>query len=120
MTDIGKFRAVDAKDLREFAYGGDGKHLAADLTTLRREGLIVEREIPHQETAPRQLVALTKQGHRLLEATKHPSKDQALYHGISKPAKPITTQTFIGCTSEDSKRSPAREAQESGSSWTQN
>jgi hypothetical protein len=32
MTDIGKFRSVDAKDLREFAYGGDSKHLEADLT----------------------------------------------------------------------------------------
>ena len=66
MTNIGKFRAVDAKDLREFAYGGDGTHLEADLTNLRRQGLIAEREIPHQETAPRRLVALTKQGHRLL------------------------------------------------------
>src|SRR5438046_230979 len=71
MTDIGKFRAIDAKDLREFAYGGVSKHLEADFTNLRRQGLIVEREIPHQETAPRQLVALTKQGHRLLVATNN-------------------------------------------------
>jgi len=66
MTEIGKFRSVDAKDLREFAYGGDSKHFEADLTNLRRQGFIARREIPHQETAPRQLVALTKQGHRLL------------------------------------------------------
>jgi DNA-binding PadR family transcriptional regulator len=85
MTDIGKFRAVDAKDLRDFAYGGVSKHLEADLTNLRRQGLIVEREIPHHETAPRQLVALTKQGHRLLSATKSAPKDQALYHGFTKP-----------------------------------
>jgi hypothetical protein len=85
MTDIAKFRAVDAKDLREFAYGGDGKHLEADLTNLRRQGLIAEREIPHQETAPRQLVALTKQGHRLLVATNSTPKDQALYQGFTKP-----------------------------------
>src|SRR5260370_39100070 len=85
MTDIAKFRAVDAKDLREFAYGGDAKHLEADLTNLRRQGLIAEREIPHQETAPRQLVSLTKQGHRLLSATKSAPKDQALYHGFTKP-----------------------------------
>jgi len=86
MTDIGKFRAVDAKDLREFAYDGESKLLEADLANLRRQGLIVEREIPHhQETAPRQLVALTKQGHRLLSATKSASKDQALYHGFTKP-----------------------------------
>ena len=85
MTDIGKFRAVDAKDLRDFAYGGVSKHLEADLTNLRRQGLVVEREIPHHETAPRQLVALTKQGHRLLSATKSAPKDQALYHGFTKP-----------------------------------
>src|ERR1700686_3356439 len=34
MTDIGKFRAVDAKDLREFAYGGDSNLLEADLANL--------------------------------------------------------------------------------------
>jgi hypothetical protein len=85
MTDIGKFRAVDVKDKREFAYGGDSKLLEADLANLRRQGLIVEWEIPHQETAPRQLVALTKQGHRLLSATKSASKDQALYRGFTKP-----------------------------------
>src|SRR5260370_4515533 len=85
MRDIGTFRAVDAKDLREFAYGGNSKHLEADLTNLRRQGLIVERDIPHQETTPRQLVALTKQGHRLLVATNNTPKDQALYHGFTKP-----------------------------------
>src|ERR1700730_93887 len=85
MTDIGTFRAVDAKDLREFAYGGDSKHLEADLTNLRRQGLIAEREIPHQETAPRQPVALTTQRHRLLVATKNTPKDQALYRGCTRP-----------------------------------
>jgi hypothetical protein len=85
MTDIGKFRALDANDLKEFDYGGDIKHLEADLANLRRQGLVVEREIPHQETAPRALVALTKQGHRLLEATTNAPDGQALYHGFTKP-----------------------------------
>lgn len=84
MIDIGKFRAVAAKDLEEFAYSGDRRHLEADLTNLRRQGLIVERDIPHQETAPRELVTLTKQGHRLLIATKSAPKDQTLYHGFTK------------------------------------
>src|SRR5258708_6749800 len=39
----------------------------------------------HQETAPRQLVALTKRGHRLLLATTSAPKHQALYHGFTKP-----------------------------------
>ena len=85
MADIGKFRAIDAKDLEEFAYAGDRKHLEADLANLRRQGLIAEREIPHQETRPRRLIALTKDGRRLLAATDAVPKGQALYHDFTKP-----------------------------------
>ncbi len=85
MIDIGKFRAVAAKDLEEFAYGGDRRHLDLDLTTLRRQGLIVERDIPHHESSSRRLLALTKEGHRLLVATQNAPNGQALYHGFIKP-----------------------------------
>jgi len=85
MADIGKFRAIDAKDLEEFGYSGDRKHLEADLANLRKQGLIVEREVPRHETRPRQLVALTKEGRRLLAATNTVAKSQALYHGFTKP-----------------------------------
>lgn len=85
MTDIGKFRAIDSKDLEEFAYGGNRKHLEADLTNLRRQGLILEREIPHHETRPRHLLALTNEGRRLLAATDAVPQGQALYHGFTKP-----------------------------------
>src|SRR6202521_6265178 len=70
MTDIGKFRAVAAKDLEEFIYRGDRKHMEADLTNLRKQRLISEREIPKAETSPRRLLALTKEGRHLLAATK--------------------------------------------------
>jgi hypothetical protein len=82
---IGTFRAVATKDLQEFAYGGDRKHLDADLTNLRRQGLTVERDIPHPETRPCRLVALTKEGQRVLAATKTVAEDQILYHGFKKP-----------------------------------
>ncbi len=85
MTDIGKFRAVAAKDLEEFVYGGDRKHMEADLTNLRKHRLISEREIPHEETSPRRLLALTKEGRHLLIATKTVPKQQAIYDGFSKP-----------------------------------
>lgn len=85
MADIGKFRAIDAKDLEQFAYGGDHKHLEADLTNLRRQGLIAERETPHQETLPRRLIALTKEGRHLLAASNGVPKGQALYYGFTKP-----------------------------------
>jgi len=85
MADIGKFRAIDAKDLDEFGYAGDRKHLEADLANLRKHGLILEREVPRHETRPRRLVALTKEGRRLLAATNTVSKGQALYYGFTKP-----------------------------------
>jgi DNA-binding PadR family transcriptional regulator len=85
MTEIGKFRALAAKDLEEFAYGGNQSHLEADLANLRRQGLIAERQVPHRDTPPRRLIALTKQGHRSLVARNTVSKDQALYYGFSKP-----------------------------------
>jgi hypothetical protein len=44
MPDVGKFRAVNAKDFREFCHGGNSKHLETDLTNLRRQGLIARRE----------------------------------------------------------------------------
>lgn len=85
MTDVGKFRAVGSKDLEEFVYAGDKHHLEADLINLRRQGLILEREVPHADTAPRRLMALTKEGHRLLVANRIVPKEQALYHGFTKP-----------------------------------
>jgi DNA-binding PadR family transcriptional regulator len=85
MADIGKFRAIDAKDLEEFGYAGDRKHLEADFANLRKQGLIVERAVPRHETRPRRLVALTKEGRQLLAATNAVSKGQALYNGFTKP-----------------------------------
>ncbi len=85
MADVGKFRAIDAKDLEEFAYAGDRKHLDADLANLRRQGLIIEREIPRRDTRPRRLIALTKEGRRLLAASDGVPKNQALYYGFTKP-----------------------------------
>src|SRR4029077_7430651 len=85
MTDIGKFRAVTAKDLEEFLYRGDRKHMEADLTNLTKQRLISKREIPHEEASPRRLLALTKEGRHLLIATKTVPKRQAIYHGFTKP-----------------------------------
>ena len=59
--------------------------MEADLTNLRKQRLISEREIPHGETSPRRLLALTKEGRHLLAATKTVPKDQAIYHGFTKP-----------------------------------
>jgi hypothetical protein len=85
MVDIGKFRALDPKDLEEFAYAGNRSHLQADLANLRRQHLIVQREIPRRDAPQRRLVALTKEGRRFLIAQERVPKSQALYYGFSKP-----------------------------------
>jgi hypothetical protein len=85
MTDIGTFRALAAKDVEAFLYGGDTTRMEADLGNLRRQRLILERDVPQRENAPRRLVALTKDGRHLLVATKTVQKGQVLYHGFTKP-----------------------------------
>ena len=85
MTDIGKFRALAAKDIEEFIYGGDRAQMDADFSNLRRQRLILERDVPQRENAPRRLVALTKEGRHLLAATKTVQNGQVLYHGFTKP-----------------------------------
>jgi len=85
MTDIGKFRALAAKDIETFVYGGDKTRMEADLSNLRRQRLILERDIPQHENPPRRLVALTKEGRHLLAATNTVQKGQLIYHGFTKP-----------------------------------
>jgi hypothetical protein len=85
MTDIGKFRALAANDIEAFLYGGDQTRMDADFSNLRRQRLILERDIPQHENPPRRLVALTKEGRHLLTATNTVQKGQVLYHGFTKP-----------------------------------
>jgi hypothetical protein len=84
MTDIGKFRALAAKDIEAFLYGGDKPQMGADFSNLRRQRLILERDIPERENPPRRLVALTKEGRHLLAATNTVQTGQVLYHGFTK------------------------------------
>jgi len=85
LSELGKFRAVALRDLREFAYQGDRARAKVDVKNLIRQGLVSARKIPHPETSPRCLLTLTKQGHRLLLATKRVPKNQAIHHGFAKP-----------------------------------
>jgi hypothetical protein len=85
MVELGKFRAVAREDLAEFAYGGNNRGLRPDVENLLRQGLVERKSIPHEEMGSRQLLALTKNGHRFLIETQSAGKSQALYHGFSKP-----------------------------------
>jgi hypothetical protein len=85
MVEVGKFRAIAQEDLTEFAYGGDKGRMRPDVENLVRQGLVQMKSIPHEEKGSRQLLALTKAGHRFLTENRFAGKDQALYHGFTKP-----------------------------------
>jgi hypothetical protein len=55
------------------------------MENLVRQGLIDFKSIPHEETGSRQLLTLTKNGHRFLTHTEKAGKGPALYHGFTKP-----------------------------------
>lgn len=84
LTEIGTFRAIAAEDLTRFRYAGDDRQAWRDLNNLAREGLIRRRtDLPRKRT----YLALTPEGHRLIEAHRPHGTDprQVLYHGFVKP-----------------------------------
>jgi len=85
MVELGKFRAVARDDLAEFVYGGNNDRIRPDVENLFRQGLVEMKSIPHEEMGSRQLLTLTKNGHRFLTQTQSAGKAQALYHGFTKP-----------------------------------
>jgi hypothetical protein len=85
MVELGKFRAVAREDLAEFVYGGNNDRLRPDAENLLRQGLVEMKSVPHEEMGSRQLLTLTKNGHRFLTQTQSAGKGQALYHGFTKP-----------------------------------
>ncbi len=85
MVELGKFRAGAKEDLAEFVYGRNNDRMRPDVENLLRQGLIEMKSIPHEEMGSRQLLTLTKNGHRFLTQTQSAGKGQALYHGFTKP-----------------------------------
>jgi len=85
MIEVGKFRAIDLDDLREFCYHGDKKLMRSDIDSLIRQKLVQIKAIPSDERSPRRLLTLTVTGRRVLRKTKSVRDDQVLYHGFGQP-----------------------------------
>jgi hypothetical protein len=85
MVEIGKFRAVGGQDLAEFVYSGHNERMRPEVENLFRQGLVLVKSIPHEETGSRQLLSLTEHGHRFLLQTESAGKGQAVYHGFTRP-----------------------------------
>ena len=85
MVEVGKFRAIAQEDLTEFSYGSDKGRMRPDVENLIRQGLVQMKSIPDEEKSSRQLLTLTKAGHRFLTENRIAGRDQALYFGFAKP-----------------------------------
>jgi hypothetical protein len=85
MTDIGRFRTVDARDLARFVYGGDESRLKHDMANLRAQGLVEEKTLFRAHRSARKLVTLTAEGQRVARKASGLPMEQRTYFGFVKP-----------------------------------
>ncbi len=85
LIEAGKFRVVDTNDLARFAYAGNRERMESDIRHLERQALVKERGTSVLKNKSRQVLTLTKKGHRLIRQQNLLPKDQAIYHGFVKP-----------------------------------
>lgn len=85
LIEVGKFRVVDRNDLGKFAYAGNRERMKSDIRNLTEQGLVEQRNTSVLKKESRQVLTLTKQGHRFIRHQDFVAKEQALYHGFVKP-----------------------------------
>jgi len=85
LTDIGRFRVVATEDLAKYLYEGHRVELDRDLRSLARQGLIQHKTFEDSDGNTRELLTLTKAGHRLLRAHHLLPETQSAYYGFVKP-----------------------------------
>ncbi len=85
IIELGKFRVIAANDLSEHDYAGNRELADRDLHNLIRQGLVRKGTFEGPEANPRELLTLTKRGHRLLRANRLAPQGQAVYYGFVKP-----------------------------------
>jgi hypothetical protein len=85
LSELGKFRVIATEDLSRFAYDGNKVRLEQDLQSLRKQGLISQREIEARKQPKFHMLSLTKDGKRFLGHQNRVPRSQALYAGFVKP-----------------------------------
>ena len=84
LAEIGTFRALAAADLSRLAYGGNSQRMESDVRHLRDDGLVSEKVVRADRNSTLRLLALTREGARLVKQSAVVSEDQTLYHGFVK------------------------------------
>jgi DNA-binding PadR family transcriptional regulator len=82
LSDIGRFRALDAEDLARFVYQGDAARASRDFENLRQQGLVEEKTVFRAQRPPRKLLTLTDRGSQMLRQVKALAPGQTTYHGF--------------------------------------
>ncbi|MGH9829558.1 MAG: hypothetical protein ACREDR_40590, partial [Blastocatellia bacterium] len=85
MSDIGKLRTVDVRDLARFVYRGDDARMKRDLENLREQGLVEEKAVFRAHKPARKMITLTENGHRITRKASSIPDRQKIYHGFVKP-----------------------------------
>ena len=85
ITELGKFRLIAAYDLARHTYQGQRELAQSDVGYLMSRGLVERGVFDGPEATPRELLALTRRGHRLLRANMLVPRNQAVYHGFVRP-----------------------------------
>ena len=66
LTDLGKFRVINADDLARFGYDGDKGRMEQETTNLIRQGLVEEKQVEISLSKTTGMYTLTKAGRSLL------------------------------------------------------
>jgi hypothetical protein len=84
LTDLGKFRVINADDLARHGYGGDRGRMERETESLIRQGLVEQKRFEISLSKSTRMYTLTKAGRRLIERSGRVPNDQEIYAGFVK------------------------------------
>jgi len=84
LTDLGKFRIINAEDLARHGYGGDRGRMKRETESLMRQGLVEQKRFEISLSKSTRMYTLTKAGRRLIERSGRVPNDQEIYAGFVK------------------------------------
>ena len=85
LTDLGKFRVINAEDLAHHGYGGDKRRMECETQSLVRQGLVDEKRVEVSLSKSTRIYTLTKAGRRLMRRSGRVPNDQEIHAGFVKP-----------------------------------
>jgi hypothetical protein len=85
LTELGTFRVIATEDLARHAYQDHREEMKHDIRNLAQQGLIRQGAFEGPEAIRREMLTLTKEGHRLIRSNRFVPESQSTYHGFVKP-----------------------------------